>query len=147
MLDTGNAKVLIIGMGRVGTGAYDELEPIWPDQVLGIEHNRQRAESLCNEGRQVKVADAIDTDFWNMIKASEPKDLIVLAMPNHNSNIYAAQQIRNAGLGCQVVAIAKFSGEVQELAELGVPSFNMYSEAGASLARHALLAVENRSAN
>jgi predicted Kef-type K+ transport protein len=147
MLDTGNAKVLVIGMGRVGTGAYDELEPIWPDQVLGIEHNRERTESLRTEGRQVKVADATDTDFWNMIKASEPKDLIVLAMPNHNNNIYAAQQIRHAGLACQVVAIAKFSGEVQELAELGVPSFNMYSEAGASLARHALLAIENTSAN
>jgi predicted Kef-type K+ transport protein len=144
VLDTGRAKVLILGMGRVGTGAYDELHPVWPDQVLGIEHNRERAESLRTEGRQVAVGDATDTDFWNMIKASQPKDLIVLAMPNHNSNIDAAEQIRKAGLACQVVAIAKFSTEVQELAELGVPSFNMYSESGASLARHALLALENK---
>ena len=141
VLDTGNAKVLVIGMGRVGTGAYDELQAVWPNQVLGIEHNAEKVDTLRNSGRQVKVADATDTDFWNMIKAGHPKDLIMLSMPSHNSNVYAAHQIRNAGLACQVVAIAKFAEEVEELADLDVPSFNMYSEAGSSLARHALLAL------
>lgn len=140
VLDTAGARVLVIGMGRVGTGAYDELQTVWPGQVLGIEHNAQRVDTLRQQGRQVKVGDATDTDFWHMIRASQPKDLIILAMPNHNSNIYAAHQIRQAGLTCQVVAIAKFAAEVEELASLDVPSFNMYSEAGYSLARHALLA-------
>jgi len=40
-----------------------------------------------------------------------------------------------------VVAIAKFAEEVHELEALGVPSFNMYSEAGSGLARHALQAM------
>jgi Trk K+ transport system NAD-binding subunit len=141
MLDTGDAKVLIIGMGRVGSGAYDELEMVWPGQVLGIEHNAAKADFERAAGRNVKVGDATDTDFWNTIKASNGKELIVLAMPSHYSNVYAAQQIRNAGLDCQVVAIAKFGEEVGELDELNVPSFNMYSEAGLGLARHALDAM------
>ncbi|MCD8504233.1 MAG: NAD-binding protein [Burkholderiaceae bacterium] len=128
-------------MGRVGTGAYDELDAVWPNAVLGIEHDAAKADALRASGRQVKVGDATDTDFWNMIRASQPKDLIVLAMPSHYSNVYAAHQIRNAGLACKVVAIAKFAQEVEELANLDVPSFNMYSEAGSGLAKHALAAL------
>ena len=138
ILESGGAKVLVIGMGRVGSGAYDELTQTWPDQVLGIEHIAEKAERLRAQGRNVKVGDATDTDFWNAIRAAKPKDLIVLAMPNHHSNMVAAQQIRNVGLTSQVVAIAKFDEEVQALAELNVTAFNMYSKAGSGLARHAL---------
>lgn len=146
MLDTGNTKVLVIGMGRVGTGAYDELEAVWPGQVLGIEHNAEKADYERAAGRNVRVGDATDTDFWNTIKVANTKDLIVLAMPSHYSNVYAAQQIRNAGLTCQVMAIAKYSEEVEELKELNVPSFNMYSEAGLGLAHHALDAMGRQKA-
>jgi hypothetical protein len=146
MLNTGDAKVLVVGMGRVGSGAYDELLPLWPGQVLGIEHNEEKAAAECAAGRNVKVGDATDTDFWNTIKKAQAKDLIVLAMPSHHSNVYAAQQIRDAGLTCQVVAVAKFAEEVAELDALGVPSFNMYSEAGSGLARHALQAMQAKPA-
>lgn len=138
ILDTGDAKVLVIGMGRVGAGSYDELNPMWPGQVLGIEHISQKADEHRAKGRQVKVGDATDTDFWNAVQAAKPKDLIVLAMPSHHSNLYAAHQIRNAGLTCKVVAVAKYEDEVQELAALDVPAFNLYAEAGLGLARHAL---------
>lgn len=138
ILDTGDAKVLIIGMGRVGTGAYDELNAVWAGRVLGIEHIAEKVDFERTAGRNVKLGDATDTDFWNTIKAAASKDLIVLAMPSHHSNVFAAQQIRKAGLNCQVVAIAMFSEDVEELDELNVPSFNLYSEAGLGLARHAL---------
>jgi hypothetical protein len=88
--------------------------------------------------------DATDSDFWSKLKTGTTLELIVLAMPNHRSNIYAAQQIVASDLSCKVVAIAKFASEVDELAALDVPSFNIYSEAGSSLARHALDAVQDR---
>lgn len=144
MLDTGDAKVLVIGMGRVGSGAYDELVAIWPREVLGIEHNADKAANELAAGRLVKVGDATDTDFWSGIKASKAKTLIVLAMPSHHSNVYAAQQIRQVGLSCEVVAIAKFSEEVLELSVLGVTAFDMYSEAGSGLVRHALQAMDGK---
>jgi hypothetical protein len=53
--------------------------------------------------------------------------------------MFAAHQLRNLGLDCQVAAIARFPEEVEELAALGVCSaFNMYEEAGAGLVRRAL---------
>jgi hypothetical protein len=145
ILNTGDAKVLVIGMGRVGTGAYDELNHTWHGQVLGIEHIAEKAEAHRAHGRHVQVGDATDTDFWNTIKASHPKELIVLTMPSHHSNMYAAQQIHNAGLGCAVVAIAKFDEEMAQLAELGVPAFNIYAEAGLGLAQHAHETIKSTS--
>jgi hypothetical protein len=117
---------------------------MWPDQVLGIEHMPEKATAHRAQGRHVKVGDATDTDFWSAVKLANPKELIVLAMPSHHSNVLAAQQIRQAGLDCQLVAIAKFDEEVSELAELGVPAFNMYAEAGSGLVRHALDTLVNR---
>ena len=146
LIHTGDAQVLVIGMGRVGSGAYDALEPLWPGRVVGVEHIEDKAAELRAAGRKVLVADATDTDFWSAVKQGAPKTLIVLAMPSHHSNVYAAEQIRHAGLACQVVAIAKFEQEVRELAALGVPAFNMYSEAGGGLARHALEALPLRAA-
>ncbi len=138
MITTRDAKVLVIGMGRVGSGAYDELSRLYGEHILGIEHDAQRVDSQRAAGRNVLLGDADDTDFWNKLKAGDTIELVVLAMPNHGSNVYAAQQIRNLAIVCEVVAIAKYAKEVEELAALKVPAFNMYSEAGGALARHAL---------
>ena len=139
ILDTGDAKILIIGMGRVGTGAYKVLEKQRPGEILGIEFNEDRAEKLRSDGMNVEVADATDTDFWYQVHLSTPvEELILLAMPNHMSNLFAAERIRASGLDCKVVAIAKHETEVEELNKMGVPSFNLYLEAGEGLGREAL---------
>lgn len=144
LIQTGEARVLVIGMGRVGCGAYDKLASYFDQKIIGIEHNPLRVKQQREAGRNVVYGDATDTDFWNKLKAGSTLELIVLAMPNHRSNIYAAQQIAMSSLTSKVVAIAKFKSEVDELAALGVPSFNIYSEAGSALATHALDALEDR---
>lgn len=137
LLATGNARVLVVGMGRVGSGAYDELAFVFNNRILGIEHDPVRVDEQRAQGRNVLLGDATDSDFWLKLSAGRDMELIVLAMPNHHNNVYAAHQIRNVGLNGRLVAIAKYDAEVRELAELNVPSFNMYSEAGAGLARRA----------
>jgi hypothetical protein len=142
ILDTEDSTVLIIGMGRVGAGAYKVLNEEHPKKVLGIELNEDRAASLVEQGFNVKVADATDTDFWNMVRLSEPvEEMIILAMPNHHSNIYAAERIEASGLDCKIVAIAKHESEVQELLKRGITSFNLYREAGEGLGREAVSAI------
>ncbi|MGB1849710.1 MAG: NAD(P)-binding protein, partial [Litorivicinaceae bacterium] len=147
ILDTEDSTVLIIGMGRVGAGAYKAISEIRPQKVLGIELNEDRAAELTEQGYNVKVADATDTDFWNMVHLSEPaEEMILLAMPNHRSNLFAAERIQASGLDCKVVAIAKHETEVQELLELGIPSFNLYREAGEGLGREAMKEIHAKSA-
>ena len=46
----GKAQVVVFGMGRVGTGAYDYLRAKWGDVVLGIDIDEKlAAEYLCEE--------------------------------------------------------------------------------------------------
>ena len=146
ILDTGDAKILIIGMGRVGTGAYRVLENHRPGEILGIELNEVRAEKLRSNGMNVEVAVATDTDFWYQVRLSTPvEELILLAMPNHMSNLFATERIQASGLDCKVVAIAKHETEVEELNKMGVPSFNLYLEAGEGLGREALGVLTQKS--
>ena len=74
-----------------------------------------------------------------MVRLSKPdEEMILLAMPNHMSNVYAAERIQASGLDCKIVAIAKHESEVKDLTNMGIPSFNLYREAGEGLAREAL---------
>ena len=130
---------MIIGMGRGGTGTYKVLENRRPGEILGIEFNEDWAEKLRSDGMNVEVADATHTDFWYKLHLSTPvEELILLAMPTHMSNLFAAERIQASGLDCKVVAIAKHETEVEELNKMGVLSFNLYLEAEEDLGREAL---------
>lgn len=137
-IDIGEARALVIGMGRVGLGAYESLHDVFEGQIVGIDHDAKRVLTHRTAGRSALLGDATDTDFWTKLKPSQRLELIVLAMPAHQSNLYAARRIRKARISCAVAAIAHFPQEVEDLAALGVPAFNMYQEAGNGLARHAL---------
>ena len=57
------------------------------------------AANLVAQRFNVKVANATDTDFWNMMRLLEPIDeIVLLAVPNHHSNVYGAARIRPAAL-------------------------------------------------
>ncbi|MDP4949082.1 MAG: cation:proton antiporter [Burkholderiaceae bacterium] len=138
------ADILVVGMGRVGAGAYDALTTTFSHQVIGLDHNPSRVDEHEEFGRRVLVADASDTDLWANLRKSKRLQMIILAMPNHHNNIAAAEQVRALHFESLLVAVAKFPEEVEELAALGVTSFNMYSEAGLGLARHALTELQLR---
>ena len=122
-------------MGRIGTGAYDELKPTFGDKILGIEQNKISVENHIKNGRNVLIGDANDADLWRILKNTKV-EIIVLAMPEHNSNLDAAIQIKKIKLSCKILAVARFDEEVKDLDDLGVTAFNIYSEAGVGLAKH-----------
>ncbi len=138
LTEVGDAKAMIIGMGRVGIGAYDELKSIYGDKVVGVEHDSSRVRKLFESGRRVLIGDADDFDFWENLKNNIDLEIIVLAMPRHHSNLAAANQINQINLPCKVSAIVRFEEEEKELSNLGVTVFNIYSEAGAGLIKHSL---------
>jgi len=136
-LDTGSAQILVFGMGRVGTGAYDYLRERYGDHIVaGIESNSDKVAGHREVGRNVFVGDAADSDFWERMEAAG-KDfrVVMLAMPDHQVNMYALQQIKRAGFGGFVAALAKYPEDVKALENGGAHCvFNMYAEAGAGFA-------------
>ncbi|MHC1729551.1 MAG: cation:proton antiporter [Syntrophobacteraceae bacterium] len=138
-IDLGSAKAVVMGMGRIGTGAYDELRKTYGEELCGVEHDPKRVDFNRGQGRNVILGDACDTEFWLKLRKDIQLELVILAMPNHQGNMYAVQQLRNFGFECQVAAIARYPEEVEELSALRVcTAHNMYEQAGAGLAHIAL---------
>ena len=83
--------------------------------------------NLVEQGFNVKVANATDTDFWNMMRLSEPiEEIIIFAEPNQQRNVYGEARIWASRLNCCVVAITKHETKVEETLKMDIPSFNLY---------------------
>ncbi len=137
-INLSSVRAIIFGMGRIGSGAYDELTKTMGREICGVEHSPDRVDFNRAQGRNVILGDACDTEFWMKLEKDDKLELVILAMPNHQGNMYAAKQLRNRDFKCKVAAIARYPEEMEELAATGVcAAINMYEQAGAGLARNA----------
>ncbi len=129
-----DASVLVIGMGRVGTGAYDALRDDLHKKVCGIDVAEERVVSHCFSGRNVVMADAEDPEFWAQVNL-DPIDLIMFAIPKYQDILEVAKQIRSAGYLGKTAAIVLYEDEEKELKAAGIDVvFNFYAKAGAGFA-------------
>ncbi|KLV09195.1 potassium transporter Kef [Photobacterium aquae] len=137
LIDLGDKEILILGMGRIGSGAYDELVSRYGNQVIGVETREESVALHREQGRNVIQGDATDPDFWARVISKRNTRLILLAMPHSQANSFALEQIRERNYQGKIAAIAKYPEDTTELIELGVDAaFNIYNEAGGGFARH-----------
>ncbi len=136
-INPGHAQILILGMGRIGTGAYDDLRERYGKISLGVEVREDAAQEHRNQGRNVIAGDATDSDFWERILDTANVKLVLLAMPHHQGNQIALEQLKRREFKGQIAAIAEYPDQVDELMANGVDAaFNIYREAGSGFARH-----------
>jgi len=130
------AEIVIFGMGRLGSAIYRTLEPRFGSGVLAIETDWARVRELQEHEWNVIHGDATDSDFW--VRAGRPSSslrAVLLAMPRHDANLYALRQIRAAGFGGFVAALARYPDDVEALRADGADiAFDVYGEAGAGFA-------------
>jgi predicted Kef-type K+ transport protein len=137
-----NAAVLVIGMGRVGTGAYDTLRNEMKRDVCGVDVDRERVAAHCRSGRYVIAGDSEDPDFWAHALLDKV-ELIVLTMPNHLDLLEAEHQLQLAGYQGKTAGIARYADEKRELLSAGIDVvFNFYENAGSGLAEHSIRLIE-----
>jgi predicted Kef-type K+ transport protein len=142
LIDTGPAQVLILGMGRIGACAYDELRHRYGEVILGVELTSESIPRHSSLGRNVIVGDASDPDFWQQILPQSKLRLILLAMPRWRGTQLTLQQLRRHAFSGRIAAIAQFEDEMLPLQESGIDAtFNVYSEAGCGFARHVMTAL------
>jgi glutathione-regulated potassium-efflux system ancillary protein KefC len=136
-IETNGERIAIFGMGRVGMVAYQNLERRYPGRVIGFDRDPVAVAVHQEFGRNVLLADATDSDFWERVKVAETIDLVVLAMPKHSANVHAAKTLKRHDFQGVVTATGKFDDEVKELRSLGLDTaFHLYNEAGAGFADH-----------
>lgn len=127
-------EILIVGMGRVGTGAYKELENDGFTSLWGIEVDRERAAKLAETGMRVIAGDADDIEFWERQDFSSLK-LVMLALPSTTEMKNILEQLKAAGYQGKISVIARYEDEQKELMELGADvAFNYYFEVGTGFA-------------
>lgn len=133
-----NVDVLIVGMGRVGSGAYDTVESQYNLSVCGVDTDKKKIDQHNRSGRRVIYGDAEDADFWEGLHATNYK-LVMFTMPSLKEMIDAVHQLRIAGYQGKVAAVAKHEDERAAMKEAGADVvFNYYAEAGAGFAEHTL---------
>tara|TARA_R110002072_G_scaffold129294_2_gene267697 strand:- start:770 stop:2359 length:1590 start_codon:yes stop_codon:yes gene_type:complete len=137
-----NANILVIGMGRVGTGAYDSLTDNLHKDVCGVETDRARVDRHCQEGRNVISADAEDPDFWEQVNL-EPVKLIMLAIPSPLDILEVVTQLNQMGYRGKTAATARYEDDKEDLIAAGIDVvFNFYQKAGTGFADETIHLLE-----
>jgi predicted Kef-type K+ transport protein len=138
-----NAKVIVLGMGRVGKGAYIALTNQLDDQVWGMEANPDRIEHLKARGMQVMLGDGEDADLWESLDLSSV-ELILIALPSIDDTLEIHALLSRFGFKGQLASIARYEDDRQRLLEAGVDKvFNFYTEVGVGFAEESLQLIHS----
>ena len=133
-----NAEFLVLGMGRVGRGAFNALSKLSEVNVWGMDADRVKIKEMASEGLNVICGDGEDVDLWDNLDIQQVQ-LVLLALPSIQDSINITRQLKNAGYTGKVAAIARYEDEVSHLLENGVDKvFNFFTEAGLGFAEESL---------
>jgi predicted Kef-type K+ transport protein len=129
----GNSRIVVMGMGRVGTGAYDTLTQR-QQRVIGLDSDPLRVAQHRQAGRRVLYADAEDPGLWEKLDLSGVH-AIMLALPDLESRRFAIRQLRRIGFSGFISTTAVFSEEVALLQKEGADKiYNYYDGVGVGFA-------------
>lgn len=143
-IDIGNASILVMGMGRLGAGAYQYLQQTYGDTVLGFDEDRKKVEMHNKLGRNVLLGNASDIDFWQRLPQDKVRK-IILALSNHSETLRVAKLLKANNYSGVIAAVAKFDDDLKELRAMDIIAFNFYAEAGAGFAQHVVNHLANDS--
>ncbi len=133
-----DSEILVIGLGRVGKGAFHALHSIVGDKVWGMDADRTRIHKYQNKGMNVFYGDGEDADLWSNMDTRNI-ELVLLALPAIDDMLNISKQLRSANYQGKLAAIARFPDEHDQLVEGGVDKvFNFYTEAGFGFAEESL---------
>ena len=129
----GDAEVLIIGMGRTGTAAYDQLRGK-VGKLVALDSDPAKVERHRKAGRSVMFADAEDQVFWQGLKMDSIRAVIV-SVSDVEAKVIAARQLRQRGYQGFIASHSLFQDEADKINLAGADeTYLTMSEAG--LAEH-----------
>lgn len=134
-ISLGDTRVLIMGMGRTGTVAYDWLRNS-ETRLMGLDSDPAKARQHQKAGRNVVFADAEDASFWNGLHMPAVQS-VILAMGDIEGKLIAARMLRKMGFKDYIVAHTMYEDEAKRIREAGADeAYLTMSETGVALASH-----------
>ncbi len=132
-ISLGRAEVVVVGMGRVGTGAYNHVRELGL-KVVGLDSDLGKVKRHLTEGRRVVYADAEDPLLWHRLHLDQIK-VIMLAVPDLEAKVVASRQLRRRGYAGLISATHVWAEERAPILAAGADvTYNYFAEAGVGLA-------------
>jgi hypothetical protein len=142
--DLGDASILIIGMGRTGTAAYDQLKKHY-DHIIAVDADTYKVASHREAGRNAVFADVEDTGFWRGLNIS-PLKTVIVAIDSIEAKEAAVRALRQIGFIGPIVSHALFEQDIDRLVNSGAThTYLTMNQAGIELARLASEALDYES--
>lgn len=139
-VNIGNATVLILGMGRTGSAAYDFFNDKGVS-VAGIDSDPNKSQHK----RHVYYGDIEDVGFWHQLDISKLV-AVTLATPELESKLIATRELRKAGFTGQLFAGIHFQDGAAPLHEAGVDqTYLLMTGAGIGIAEKAWESLQSPS--
>lgn len=131
----GNAHILIMGMGKIGTGAYTFLTRRG-ERIVGLDSDPAKVHLHRRYGRRVLYADAEDPGLWHHLDISGIR-AVLLTMPDTQVNRDCATQLRKHNYQGLISATSRFEDDPEQTQDAGADmTLNIYHEAGVGFAEH-----------
>ncbi|MDE2773316.1 MAG: cation:proton antiporter [Gemmatimonadota bacterium] len=144
-LDIAGASIAVLGMGRIGTAAYDHMQRLYGGAVVGVDFDPLKVRHHESAGRRVLLGDPRDGDFWERVRSTQALDVVMLALPNLAAKLAALDRISASAFEGRIAAAVRFPDEIDVMREAGVSIlFNLSAEAGSGFARHVAAQVSSR---
>lgn len=141
----GEAEVLIFGMGRTGTAAYDQLKDRIP-RLIALDSDPGKVDRHRTEGRNVLFADAEDQVFWQGLEMNRVR-AVILSMSDIEAKIISVRQLRQRGYEGFIASHTLYPDEADKINTAGADeTYLTMSEAGVGLAEHVQEQLQERSA-
>ncbi|MGI9222590.1 MAG: cation:proton antiporter [Woeseiaceae bacterium] len=137
----GRSHILVLGMGRSGTAAYDFLKKRGM-RVAGLDSDPTKVARHRKAGRRVLFADSEDPGLWTNLELDEVQ-AVLITMPDLQSTNLSVKELRGHGFKGLIGATTHYSEENRSLVEAGADmTFLTYEESGVGLAEHLVEAME-----
>lgn len=134
-ISLGDTKVLVMGMGRTGTAAYDWLRQSEPE-LIGLDSDPAKTQTHQDAGRNVVFADAEDNTFWQGLHMPR-LEAVILAMNDIEGKVIAARMLRRKGFTGYIVAHTMYADEAKKIRKAGADeAYLTMSETGVARASH-----------
>lgn len=131
----GDAEILIMGMGRTGTAAYDHLRS-QGSSLAAMDSDPNKVEAHRKAGRNAVFGDAEDQVFWQGLQMNNVK-AVILSMNDVEAKVIAARQLRKRGFSGFIASHTLYHDEALAINAAGTDeTYLTMSEAGIGLAEH-----------
>jgi Trk K+ transport system NAD-binding subunit len=139
--DLGDARVLILGMERTGTAAYDHRR-LSCDRLVAIDSDSYKIEAHRKAVRNALFADVEDAGFWRNLNVTGI-EAVILAMDSVEAKECAARALRRNGFEGPIVSHALFEEHIERLKSAGAThTYLTMNQAGIGLADDTARAIK-----